>query len=168
MSAIPKAARPAAWWRRSAAALALLSALLHLAAVPGSLGQAPAMTALMLTMTLGCLYCAKHLWTRGALRDWAWTALMNIGMIAAHLAILSPGAAHAHHHTAGGTVPSGHTMSALMTAAIVTAAIEAALAGATAFRVRPRDSKLDSHEAGVTNTGKNHPAFTSRRLAPQR
>ena len=50
--------------------------------------------ALLATMIVACLYCARELWRDGTERAWVVVALMNLAMIALHLP------APAHHHGA--------------------------------------------------------------------
>jgi hypothetical protein len=104
--------------RRACAALAAGSAGLHTV----MLGHAAnlAMGALIATMIVGCLYCARDLWLRGTLRGWCVVALMNLAMIAVHLP--APG----HHHTAE-AVAVGQ-QSTVMALATTLAAIEVAVA----------------------------------------
>lgn len=87
-------------------------------------------------MILGCLYCAGHLWMRGSQRDWGLVAMMNVGMIALHLTVMSPGSGGGHHgHTmhAAASAPMGQSLSAPMAAALATAALEAVVAVTVLF-----------------------------------
>lgn len=90
-----------------------------------------------IAMIFGCLYCARHLWMRGSHRDWGLVALMNVGMIALHVTVMSPGsgggAHHGHAMHAAASAPMGHSMSAPMAAALATAALEAVVAVTVLF-----------------------------------
>jgi hypothetical protein len=131
------------WWRRSAAGLAVGSALLHAVSLPEH-AHSPAALALLAAMIIGCLYCARHLWSRGALGDWALVAAMNLGMIGLHVSMLGGGAPHTGHSHGGHTMATAApapamsmSMSPLMSAALALAAVEAAFAIAVVlFRTR--------------------------------
>ncbi|HEY5854673.1 MAG TPA: hypothetical protein VIW24_11635 [Aldersonia sp.] len=119
-----------AWWRRAAAGLAVGSAVLH--AVSLDHAHSAASVAVLAAMIVGCLYCARHLWSRGALGDWALVAAMNLGMIGLHASMLGSGGGHAEH-----TGHGGHTMAAaspiiamspLMSVALAVAVVEVAIA----------------------------------------
>jgi hypothetical protein len=78
---------------RSAAVLAIASAVVHLLLVnSSSLG-----TAVMAAMALACLPCAWHLWRSPSSAVWAMTAGVDAGMLAVHAPML----ATPSHHGAG-------------------------------------------------------------------
>lgn len=118
----------ARWVGRGGAALAVFSAVLHGASLGhvAHQGGAPAATA-MVAMIGGCLYCARHLWTRAAPSDWATVAVMSLVMIGMHLPF--SGARHVHSSSPAvvASLPVGQAMP-LMTMAAMTAAAEAAIA----------------------------------------
>lgn len=123
---------PAVLARRVCAALAVFSAVLHGAMV----GQAQnvAAAALILVMTLICLFCARELWMRGSLRTWVVVGLMNLGMVAIHWSVpgCHPGAA-----------VDGPAPSTLMVTATTVALLEAVIAtGVLFYRTRDRASAL--------------------------
>ncbi|MFC0451808.1 hypothetical protein [Rhodococcus jostii] len=129
------ARRTSHWWRRAAAALAVAAAGLHAASL-GEHAPSPMVGVVTVAMILGCLYCARHLWVRGSRRDWGLVAMMNVGMIALHLTVMTPGSGGGHHgHTmhAAASAPMTHAMSPAMSAALVTAAIEAVIAVTVLF-----------------------------------
>ena len=82
-------------------------------------------TALLATMVVACLYCARELWRSGTARAWVVVALMNLAMIALHLP------APAHHH--GAPNVAAPTMSTLMAVATVLAFIEIVAATAALY-----------------------------------
>lgn len=108
--------------RRAFALSAVCSAALHVI----SLGHVanPAVATLMVAMAVGCLYCARDLWTRGTSRSWVLVALMNLAMIGVHLPM------SAHHHGASVTPPAVSTGSTAMTLATALAVIEVVIAAA--------------------------------------
>jgi hypothetical protein len=113
--------------------LAATSAVLHAASLGHMVGQGPFVIALMVAMIFGCLYCARHLWTRAAPGDWAVVAVMSLGMLALHTPMSSGSAHHVHSGVstlAAGVaaVPDAHAAMPLMTAAVMIAAVEAAIA----------------------------------------
>ena len=127
--------RTSHWWRRAAAALAVATAGLHAATLGEHAASSPMVGLVTVAMILGCLYCAGHLWMRGSQRDWGLVALMNVGMIALHLTVMSPGSGGGHHgHTmhAAASAPMGH-LSTPMAAALATAALEAVVAVTVLF-----------------------------------
>ena len=97
MTAVLTAPRPGApALGRGAAALAVVSAAVHLALLdPASLGSLA-----MALLAVACLPCAWHLWHAPTPSAWGTTALLDAGMLALH-AQLTAGAAHVHH--GGGT-----------------------------------------------------------------
>ncbi len=112
--------------RRTFAVATVGSAALH----GISLGHAtnPVAAGLMVVMVVGCLYCARDLWTRGVSRTWMLVALMNLAMIAVHLPMSA-----SHHHGAAATslaVPAGSTA---MTLATALAMIEVVVAATVLF-----------------------------------
>ncbi|MDH6198415.1 hypothetical protein M2272_005074 [Mycobacterium frederiksbergense] len=120
---------PAVLGRRACAVLAAGSAALH--GVMLSHGGSAALMALMATMMIACLFCARDLWQRGALRVWCAVALMNLAMIAVHMPM--PG----HQH--GAALAGPHQTSTLMGAATLLALIEVMLAAAVLiYRTRGR------------------------------
>ena len=84
--------------------------------------------ALMLAMIVGCLYCARDLWTQGTVRGWLMVALMNFAMIAIHLP-----ASAAHHHGSGLAVVSPVHESTVMDVATVLAVIEVTAAAVVLY-----------------------------------
>ncbi|MEE2033711.1 hypothetical protein [Rhodococcus chondri] len=130
------ARRTSPWLRRPAAALAVVSAALHAVSLVGYAAYSPTISVMTVAMILGCLYCARHLWVRGSPWDWCLVAMMNVGMIALHLALMSPGSGGGHH----GNVMQGaasasvsHPMSGPMAAALATAALESVIAATMLF-----------------------------------
>jgi hypothetical protein len=119
--------------RRECAALAVSSAGLH-AAMLGHASNVVA-AALLAAMILACVYCARDLWLRGALRAWCVVGLMNIAMIAAHLP------APSHHH---GVHSAAAKQSTLMGLATTIAAIEVAAAIAVLYYRTRRHGQLVS------------------------
>lgn len=101
-------AGPPTQLRRALAALAVVSAVLHLL----MLGHGPLWLGLiMAALAVACFPCVGHLWRGPSLRTWISLGAMNAGMLLIHLWILSAGtttpaagpepAAH-HHHGAPG------------------------------------------------------------------
>ena len=138
MSAVfsPIARRASHWLRRAAAALAVAAAALHAASLGEHATSSPLVAVVTVAMIFGCLYCARHLWMRGSHRDWGLVALMNVGMIALHVTVMSPGSGGGHHgHAmhAAASAPMGHSMSTPMAAALATAALEAIVAVTVLF-----------------------------------
>ena len=89
-SAPAGAALPRTALARTAAVLAVASAVTHLLLVSSSsLG-----TAVMAAMALACLPCAWHLWRAPTGAVWALTAAVDLGMLAVHAPML---AASSHH-----------------------------------------------------------------------
>jgi len=111
--------------RRAFALSAVCSAALHVS----SLGHVanPVAATLMVAMAVGCLYCARDLWTRGTSRSWMLVALMNLAMIGVHLPMA------AHHHGSSVTLPAVPAGSTAMTLATVLAVIEVVIAAAVLF-----------------------------------
>lgn len=120
------------------AVLTMCSAGVH----TGSLIEHPSsilLAGMMAFMIIGCLHCARHLWTFGRHQDWGLAAIMSLGMIAVHLATMSsdtPGTG-GHHNAADDTTMqqaiAHHAFSPLMNSAVVIAALEAVLAFAVLF-----------------------------------
>ncbi|MFD9663672.1 hypothetical protein ACFWAY_18920 [Rhodococcus sp. NPDC059968] len=139
MSAVyaPTVRRTSHWLRRAAAALAVAAAGLHAASLGEHATSSPLIGLVTVAMIFGCLYCARHLWVRGSHRDWGLVALMNVGMIALHLTVMSPGAGGGGHHGhamhAAASASMGHSMSTPMAAALATAALEAVVAVTVLF-----------------------------------
>ncbi|WP_052060029.1 hypothetical protein [Rhodococcoides fascians] len=102
------------WINRIAAALALVSAVLHVA-----MGVTDVSSALVTAMALVCAYCAVDLLRSGGNRAWVMVAATSAGMILAHSSF------PAHHHPAG--------QSSSMTTASAVAAVELVLAAAVVF-----------------------------------
>ncbi|MGV9861131.1 hypothetical protein [Rhodococcus koreensis] len=131
------ARRTSHWWRRAAAALAVATAGLHAATLGEHAAASPMVGVVTVAMILGCLYCAGHLWMRGSQRDWGLVAMMNVGMIALHLTVMSPGSGGGGHHGhamhAAASAPMAHAMSTPMAAALATAALEAVVAVTVLF-----------------------------------
>ncbi len=79
---------------RVAAALAVVSAAIHLAlldsAAPGSLA--------MVAMAGACLPCAWHLWRSPSATTWGTTAALDVTMLVLHVPVLA--GASGHHHAA--------------------------------------------------------------------
>ena len=91
------AALPRSVLARTAAVLAVASAVTHLLLVSSSsIG-----TAVMAAMALACLPCAWHLWRSPTGAVWAMTAAVDLGMLAVHAPML---ATSSHHH--GGSATS--------------------------------------------------------------
>lgn len=77
---------------RTAALLALVSAVVHLLLVDaGTLGSLA-----MLGMALVCLPCAWHLWRSPTGSTWATTAGLDAAMLVLHAQMLAPTTGHAH------------------------------------------------------------------------
>jgi hypothetical protein len=128
MTVAPAPARTVlAWVGRAGAGLAVFSAALHVASLGHVAHQGGALAAaLMVVMIGGCLYCAKHLWTRAGPSDWSTVAAMSLAMIALHAA--PPTAHHVHSTSAAlAEMPTMPTMP-LMTLAVLAAVTEAAIA----------------------------------------
>ena len=95
------------WSVQVAAALAIISAALHVGVV--SAGQLAGWA--MAAMAWACLYCAWHLWRRPSARVWGLTAAMDAGMLVLHVPMLfdGHGAMTLHVHgpatSTGGTAP---------------------------------------------------------------
>lgn len=106
------------WINRIAAALALISAILHL-----RMGIGTAAGSFVAVMAIVCLFCAVDLWRSMRNRAWVMVAGTSAVMLLAH----TPGLT-GHHH-------SGHisTATASMTAASSVAAAELVLAAAVVF-----------------------------------
>lgn len=104
-----------AWSRtgRAGAALSLLSAALH-AACDGTHCATVWSVVLPALMSLGCLWCAWHLWTGPSPAAWAMTAMMGATMPALHAIAPMPGT--------------------LMQAALSAAVAEVALSGVVLLR----------------------------------
>ncbi|MBY6414284.1 hypothetical protein HQ346_21540 [Rhodococcus sp. BP-252] len=106
------------WINRIAAALAVLSAYLHLTMNDAGIA--------IVAMAVLCLFCAVDLWRSPGNRTWVMVAASSAGMLLAHSSFPS-----GHHHT-------GHAASQpSMTAASAIAAAELALAAFVVF-VRTR------------------------------
>ncbi|MFC9762016.1 hypothetical protein [Rhodococcus jostii] len=139
MSAVfsPIARRTSHWLRRAAAALAVAAAALHAASLGEHATSSPMVGMVTVAMIFGCLYCARHLWMSGSHRDWGLVAMMNVGMIALHVTVMSPGSGGGGHHGhamhAAASAPMGHSMSTPMAAALATAALEAVVAVTVLF-----------------------------------
>jgi hypothetical protein len=108
--------------RRAFALSAVCSAALHVSLL-GHFTN-PAAATLMVVMAVGCLYCARDLWTRGTTRSWVLVALMNLAMIGIHLPM------SAHHHGAGVALPAASAGTTAMTLATALAVVEAVIAAA--------------------------------------
>lgn len=104
------------WINRIAAALALLSAVLHL-----RMGVTDVSSALVMAMALLCVYCAVDLIRSAGNRAWVMVAATSAGMILAHSSFPS-----GHHHHAGLGQSS-------MTLASAVAAAELVLATSVVF-----------------------------------
>lgn len=122
------------WVGRTGALLAVASAAVHAAGLPG---HESAQLLILAAMTIGCLYCAWHLWTRATIGDWALVAIMNVGMIAVHQNMSMP-ASHSGHGLAASTSHTVSTMPA-PSAAMTIAAVEVVFATVVLFATtRPR------------------------------
>lgn len=102
------------WIDRIAAALALVSAFLHL-----RMGVTSVSSALVTAMALLCVYCAVDLLRSGSKRAWVMVAATSAAMILAHSSF------PAHHQPVG--------QGSSMTAASAVAAVELLLAAAVVF-----------------------------------
>ncbi|MFW0797083.1 hypothetical protein AAFP30_24990 [Gordonia sp. CPCC 205515] len=111
--------------RRACAALALTSGALHVAVALS--GAWMPMTAVTVGMALMCGLCAWHLWRGPDLRAWCAVAMMSLAMIATHLSV---GGCHVPQTAQASDAGSP---SALMTAAIGIAVVEALVAVAVIF-----------------------------------
>ncbi|MBC2640154.1 MULTISPECIES: hypothetical protein [unclassified Rhodococcus (in: high G+C Gram-positive bacteria)] len=149
------ARRTSHWWRRAAAALAVATAGLHAATLGEHATSSPTVGVVTVAMIFGCLYCARHLWMRGSQRDWGLVALMNVGMIALHLTVMSPGSGGGGHHGhamhAAASAPVTHAMAPAMSAALATAAIEAVIAVTVLFYTT-RSDLPPTHVRGSSGT----------------
>lgn len=115
--------------RRACAALAACSAALHAVMLGHSGGLFAG--AVLGAMIIGCLLCARDLWSHGTLGVWCAVALMNLAMIALHTPV--PG----HHHGAG--VEPMPAQSALMSFTVCLALVEVVIAaGVLTYRTRHR------------------------------
>ncbi len=124
----PPARAVLTWAGRAGAALAAFSAALHVASLGHMAQQGGAFSAvLMVAMIGGCLYCAKHLWTRAAPSDWATVAVMSLLMIALHVPLSCTHHVHSPSPALLTNLPAGQAMP-LMTIAVMTAMAEAAIA----------------------------------------
>ncbi|WP_084727393.1 hypothetical protein [Rhodococcoides yunnanense] len=103
------------WINRIAAALALVSAVLHL-----RMGVSDIAGAFVTAMALLCVYCAVDLVRSAGNRAWLMVAVTSAGMLLAHASF------PAHHHHAADQTSS-------MTMASVVAAAELVLAGSVVF-----------------------------------
>ncbi|MDJ0396419.1 hypothetical protein QMK17_24240 [Rhodococcus sp. G-MC3] len=113
----------------------MVSAVLHIVGLPS---HGPLHALAVLTMVVGCLYCAWHMWNDPTVLDWAAVAAMNIGMIAIHQN-MNTSATHAGHH--GGPHSIDMTASvATPTAATMIAAAEAVFATIVLFAITRGDS----------------------------
>jgi hypothetical protein len=108
--------------RRACAIGAVCSAAVH-GLMLGAVGGLAAVV--VIAMIAACLYCAKDLWSVGSTRAWCLVAVMNLGMVAAHLSIPS------HHHDA--VLGRAQAVPALMTVAVSLSLIEAAIATAVLY-----------------------------------
>jgi hypothetical protein len=106
--------------RRVCAALAVASAVLHLAMLGRGAGVLLSM--LIAVMALTCLFCGYELWRGGSLRIWCLVGVMSLAMVGAHLSI--PG----HQHGNPSTAPSAEPMDALMGLATTVSLTEAVIA----------------------------------------
>ena len=128
--------------RRACALLAACSAVLHGITITHT--DTPAAAVLMAGMAAACLYCARDLWMRSALRTWVLVAVMNISMIAVHTPF-----ATGHQHGGGAAVaaiPMHH--STVMTLATALAAVEAVIATAVVYQ-RSRHNRVVVARAGA-------------------
>lgn len=80
----------------------------------------PAAAVVLAAMTVGCLYCAGHLWRRGTSGVWCAIALMSLAMIALHTPMPMD------HHGVMAPVQT----STLMTTATLLALLEVIIAAA--------------------------------------
>lgn len=120
---------PSALVRRTGAALAAASAVLHGASL-GSM-MSPWVAAVMVVMIAGCLYCGYELLTRDTVRAWVLVAMMNLVMIGVHLPM-----AGAHHHGESPVLPATAAGSPMQLATAV--AIVEVLFAATVVLIRTR------------------------------
>ncbi|KIQ08017.1 hypothetical protein [Rhodococcus sp. MEB064] len=130
--------------RRAAAALAVISAGLHVSVLGGHAASSVPITVVTVSMIVGCVYCARHLWVGGAVHDWGLVAIMNTGMIAMHLIVTGPrsgGEGHGHGRAqVASSAPSTESMDSFMVAALACTALEVVLATSVLFYVtRSRD-----------------------------
>ncbi|MGV0812203.1 hypothetical protein ABQF34_09605 [Mycolicibacterium boenickei] len=118
---------PAVLGRRACALLAATSALLHVLML-GHAGNA-VVGGLLAVMIIGCLYCARDLWSRGTSGVWCAVALMNLAMIALHTPM------PVHHHG----LAASPQQSPLIVTATLLALLEVIVAAAVlTFRTRHR------------------------------
>lgn len=136
------ASRSNLWWRRAAAVFAIASASLHAAALTEHTSTASMVTAVTAAMIVGCLVCARDLWKRGSPRVWGLVALMNIGMIAGHFALMPLGTSTSHQSHSGSTIEANtidHS-SMFMNTSLIAAVIESTVAVVVLFyRTRTYD-----------------------------
>lgn len=91
-AALPTQSPPVHLLGRTAALLALGSAVVHLLLV-----DAGALASLaMLGMALVCLPCAWHLWRTPTGSTWATTAGLDAAMLVLHAQMLAPAGGHVH------------------------------------------------------------------------
>lgn len=102
------------WINRIAAALALLSAVMHLRT-----GVTDVTSAVVAAMAMLCVYCVVDLLRSGGNRAWVMVAVTSAGMLLAHSSF------PAHHHAANQT--------STMTMASAVATIELVLAASVVF-----------------------------------
>ena len=120
MARCPPLARSALVARRTAAALAAISAGLH-GIMLGHVGSAAA-AVLIAGMVGACLYCAWELWVSGTTRAWCLVALMNLAMVAVHLPLSGT------HHITHAAVETVVPQSMIMTLATVLSMVEVLIA----------------------------------------
>lgn len=116
------------WMGRAGAALAVFSATLHAASLGHMARHGGALAAAsMVVMIVGCLYCARHLWTRAAPADWAAVAVMSLVMIALHTPLSGGHRGHSPSPALSTGLPVGQAMP-LLTVTLATALAEAVIA----------------------------------------
>jgi hypothetical protein len=107
--------------RAAGTLLAMSSAVLH--GVTARSSDHPLHAGIMVAMIGACFFCAYELWRWDTIRAWMTAGLMNLMMVAAHLPM-----AGGSHHVEATSFTDHPDSGAAMTAAIVFAAVEVALA----------------------------------------
>ena len=115
---------------RTAAVLAVASALVHLIHVtPDSLASLA-----MVAMAAACLPCAWHLWQAPTASVWRLTALLDLTMLLIHLTLMSDATSHAGPHGGASSVGMSWFGAALVVGQLALAASSLRRRGAGVLR----------------------------------
>ncbi|GAB2513878.1 hypothetical protein [Nocardia heshunensis] len=110
---------------RLGAVVAVTTALPHAALSSGHDCAPGPLFALMNVLTLACLVCAWHLWTRPTARAWSAGTAMNFAMLAGHAALIGSG----RHPTASPALLAWAALGSGVELVVAIAAMRSARAG---------------------------------------